>query len=269
MTHALTSSATHQQAPPTQPSDRDEGGSGLLLGLVVTSVAVHLAIFGGLGSAARVRHAGHRARPHSAVDIEVAAPRAAVASPPPTPAQAPARPLARSAVRHAPARSAPMPVTPAAPVPEAPADFSGVTLTNDGPGPGWASATGDGHAMTGPIGRPGAAAPARAASPPDNIAITPLASLSRPPTPPDLNATLEAHYPAEARRQGLAGRAVLRARIAADGHTRDLVLLTQTADGFGDACRAVLREAIWTAPLDRSGRPVSTVVTYTCNFDVR
>jgi len=45
--------------------------------------------------------------------------------------------------------------------------------------------------------------------------------------------------------------------------------LTQTAEGFGDACRAVLQGAIWTAPLDRSGRPVSTLVTYTCRFDVR
>ena len=49
----------------------------------------------------------------------------------------------------------------------------------------------------------------------------------------------------------------------------DLVLVSQSTNGFGDACRATLRDSIWSAPLDREGRPVSTLVTYTCRFEVR
>ena len=49
-------------------------------------------------------------------------------------------------------------------------------------------------------GRGGSVAPARA------VPVVALASLSRPPAPPDLNAALERHYPEAARRQGTPGR---------------------------------------------------------------
>ena len=39
--------------------------------------------------------------------------------------------------------------------------------------------------------------------------------------------------------------------------------------GFGDACRATLRDSVWSAPLDRTGQPVATFVTYTCRCEVR
>ncbi len=175
---------------------------------------------------------------------------------------------------------APAPPPPDAPPPpppeaETPADFSGTTLTNDGPGPGWASAVGNGEAMHGPIGRPGAKVTGRArdgAAQPSPVKAAPvvaLASLSRPPAPPDLNDALERHYPEAARKQGTAGQAVLKARITAEGQVRDLVVVSQSAPGFGDACRATLRESSWSPPLDRDGQAVATFVSYTCRFEVR
>jgi TonB family protein len=159
--------------------------------------------------------------------------------------------------------------TPPPPAAEPVADFAGVTLTNDGAGPGWSSAVGDGSALHGPIGAPHAKAVAPAPVAPAGPPLVALASLSRPPAPPDLAGELERHYPEAARRQGLAGQAVLKARITPEGRARDLVLVSQSTNGFGDACRATLRESVWTAPLDREGRPVSTLVTYTCRFEVR
>jgi outer membrane biosynthesis protein TonB len=247
----------------------DEAGGGhralaLLLGV---SIAAHVAMFGGLG---RFTHGAGapRRRPPVQVTMEVAPPRPAPPPPVAEKASPPApRAVARKVVARAPEPAAPPP--PPAAEPEAPADFSGVTLTNDGPGPGWASAVGNGASMRGPLGRPGArgggTAPAeRPAGPP----VVELGSLSRPPAPPDLADVLERHYPEVARRQGLAGQAILKARITPEGRARDLVLISQTMAGFGDACRATLRDSIWTAPLDREGRAVATFVTYTCRFEI-
>ena len=158
---------------------------------------------------------------------------------------------------------------------ETPADFSGTTLTNDGPGDGWASAVGNGEAMHGPIGRPGAKVTNRAQdgadkpSPAKAAPVVALASLSRPPEPPDLNDALERHYPDAARKQGTPGQAVLKARITPDGQVRDMVVVSQSAAGFGDACRATLRESRWSPPLDHDGQPVATFISYTCRFEVR
>jgi TonB family protein len=240
-------------------------GRPVLALLLLASAALHVAFFAATGAA---RGPGRRARrrPPTEVTMQVTPPRA-----PPAPAVAPRAPAARPVVRRVVARvvaPAATPPRPAAPV-EAPADFSGVTLTNDGAGPGWSSAVGDGAAMRGPIGAPGArAAPAPAAAPPGPPLVA-LASLSRPPAPPDLGDVLERHYPEPARRQGLAGEAVLRARITPDGRARDLVVVSQSLAGFGDACRATLRDSVWSAPLDREGRAVATLVTYTCRFEVR
>jgi outer membrane biosynthesis protein TonB len=203
--------------------------------------------------------------------MEVSPPKPA----PPPPAEKappPPKPVARRLAVRAPApTAAPPPPPSAAPPPESPADFSGVTLTNDGEGPGWASAVGNGASMHGPIGRPGARVTARAVDgpPAEGPPLVALASLSRPPAPPDLVGELERHYPESARRQGLAGQAVLKARITPEGRARDLVLVSQSTAGFGDACRATLRDSIWSAPLDRDGRAVATLVTYTCRFEVR
>src|SRR5262249_61091020 len=125
----------------------------------------------------------------------------------------------------------------------------------------WASAAGNGEAMHGPIGRPGAKKTghaqdgATAPSPTKAAPVVALASLSRPPEPPDLNAALERHYPEAARKQGTPGQAVLKARITPEGQVRDLVLVSESAAGFGDACRATVRGSTWSPPLDHAGPP--------------
>ena len=48
-----------------------------------------------------------------------------------------------------------------------------------------------------------------------------------------------------------------------------MVVVSQSAAGFGDACRATLRESKWSAPLDNDGQPVATFISYTCRFEVR
>jgi periplasmic protein TonB len=245
------------------------GWRGLAL-LVLISIAAHVALFGGLGRGGHHGDAKPRKRPPTEMTVTVK-------PPPPAPPPPEAKPAPRTAQKIAARAPAPPPDAPPPPPPEAetPADFSGTTLTNDGPGPGWASAVGSGETMRGPIGRPGAKVTGRqregaeGASPVKAAPVVALASLSRPPAPPDLNDALERHYPEAARKQGTPGQAVLKARITAEGQVRDLVVVSQSAPGFGDACRATLRESAWSPPLDREGEPVATFVSYTCRFEVR
>jgi TonB family protein len=150
-------------------------------------------------------------------------------------------------------------------------------MTNDGPGAdnAWTSATGNGQAMNGPLGRPGARvthrvvdgepSAARRADPP----VVGLGDLSAPPTAPDLTDALAAAYPAEARSKGLTGKAVVRARVMPDGVVRELALASESAPGFGDACLKTLRGSRWSPPLDRQAHPVSTFINYTCRFNVQ
>jgi TonB family protein len=178
--------------------------------------------------------------------------------------------MARPAAR-VPATERPAATPPAAA--EAAADFTGQTLTNDGPGEGWSSATGNGQKMNGPVGRPGARVTHRVvdgtpggtgSGPP----VVGLGDLSRVPVAPDLSDKLAAAYPPDARAKGVEGKAVVRARITPDGRVRDLAVVSETGPGFGAACQTTLRGSEWNAPLDRDGRPVSTVINYTCRFNV-
>jgi outer membrane biosynthesis protein TonB len=249
----------------------EEAGGRWLIVLGVASLAVHAALFSALGRA-RVGATHAHPRPPAQVTMEVAPPRAPTPPKPMPPAEAPhpraAIPKAKVAARPEPARVPPPPAA----EPETPADFAGVTLTNDGDGAAWASAVGNGATMRGPVGAPRAKVTARevaAPAPAAASAIVPLASLSRPPAPPDLAGMLERHYPEAARKNGQSGQAVLKARILPDGHARELVVVSESALGFGDACRATLRDSVWTPPLDRDGQPVATLINYTCRFEVR
>jgi len=129
--------------------------------------------------------------------------------------------------------------------------------------------------MNGPIGRPGARVTGRhvdGVTPPSRpvpAAVVAVADLSRPPEPPRLEEALERNYPAEARQSGLGGKAVVRARITPEGGARDLLVVSESAPGFGRACRDTLAGSRWTPPLDRDGQAVATVVNYTCRFEVR
>jgi len=245
--------------------------------VVLTSLGLHAVAFGGLGGRHDGPGRGARRRPPALVEMAVE-PRKDEA-PPPAPAAKAAQPQARVAMAHpAHLRAAPAPRPAAAPPPaaESPADFTGVTMTNDGAGPGWSTATGNGQAMRGPVGRPGARVTRRVVDgdgadivrhpgPP----VVGAADLSRPPVAPDLVPALARAYPTEARAKGLTGRAVVHARILPDGHVGELRLLSESGAGFGAACLNTLRASVWSAPVDRQSRAVSTFVNYTCRFEVQ
>jgi len=247
--------------------------------VVVASVGLHAVAFGGLGGRPD-GFGARRPRPPTLVEMSVAKPPEAR---PQAPQAEPPKPAARSPklalARPARVKAAPPPAAPAAappPAAESPADFTGVTMTNDGAGAGWSTATGNGEAMKGPIGRPGARVTHRDVDGGDaDLGRTPgppivaAADLSRPPVAPDLTAALARHYPPDARAKGIAGKAVLRVRIQPDGHVGDTKLESETAPGFGAACQATLRGAPWSAPVDRQGRSVATYVRYTCRFEVQ
>src|SRR5450631_321946 len=205
----------------------------------------------------------------------------------PAPSTAATRQASGAAERVAPKRAAARPAKAAAAAPrpaeaepqaETPADFTGVTLTNDGPGAGWASATGNGAAMNGPVGTPGARVTGRSRAgatggggpgpKSEGPPILALADLSKPPRAPVLSEMLERNYPDEARKRGVPGKAVMRRRVMPDGHLRDLIVVAESQGGFGEACKRTLRDSLWSPPLDLEARPVSTFVSYTCTFEV-
>jgi TonB family protein len=243
-------------------------------GVVIASLAMHAVAFGGLGHGGWGGGRVVRQPKRTTVEMTVAPPKA----PPPSRAEAP-RPaapkarlaVARPAVRLRAAKAPPAAAPPAAA--EALADFTGQTLTNDGPGSGWSSATGNGQKMNGPVGRPGARVTHRVvegtpggtgSGPP----VVGLGDLSRAPVAPDLSDRLAAAYPPDARAKGVEGKAVVKARITAEGQVRELTIVSETSTGFGAACKATLRASAWTPPIDRAGHAVSTVINYTCRFNV-
>jgi protein TonB len=245
--------------------------AGIWTGVCVASLSLHVAAFGGLGGHPTMGREP-RPKPPTLVEMEVAKPKET----PPPPETKPAPKVPKLAMARPVRASAPKPSAappPAAPVEETPADFTGTTLTNDGPGPGWASATGNGDRMAGPVGKAGARVTGRhtdgAAPADEGPKVVGVGDLSRPPSPPDLAPVLERFYPQSARQKGLAGKAVVRARIMPDGGARELALVSESAPGFGEACRQALRSARWTPPVDRGGQAVSTYVSYTCRFEVR
>ncbi len=191
------------------------------------------------------------------------------AEPPPVPTVAAAPPTRVASVAPAAAPTAnPAPVPAAA----APLDLSGVTLTND-TGSGFAMPTGDGSALRGPIGALGSRAPATPVAAPSTTlptapTLVPVGDLSEHPQPPALAGLLRANYPNEARQRGLRGTASVRARIDLDGLIRSARLLSETAPGFGSACRRTVLGSRWSAPRDKNGRAVATEIVYTCHFEV-
>jgi outer membrane biosynthesis protein TonB len=255
-------------ATQTPAIDRGRGELYWLTGLVVISVAVHLVAIVSMHS----KHAAPRPKARTLVTMTVAAPKQAA----PAPAVAPQ--AARLAPRIAPKRTTQPAKAVVAPAPqraETPADFTGVTLTNNAVG-AWATPVGNGKAMTGPVGTPGAdvtgksragggAAPTVTREGPRTVG---LGDLSQPPRPPGLSDQLERNYPDDARSRGVSGKAVMRLRVMPDGHVRELVVISESHAGFGEACQQTLRGSVWSPPLDLQARPVSTLVSYTCTFEV-
>jgi protein TonB len=159
----------------------------------------------------------------------------------------------------------------------APPELTGTTLTSDADST-WSAPAGSGNERDGLLGTgavsafvpPTVVAKASAPSATSQALArpepTPLAQLSRKPVPPPLAAALERHYPVAARRLGRSGEALVRARIEANGVLSEAQLKSETAPGFGAACRQALLASRWTGPLDRDGRPVATYITYRCKF---
>jgi protein TonB len=249
-----------------------------LTGLLLMSIAVHLGAVLSIGKAHTDPRRKVRAPTLVTMTVEPAKP---------APSTAATRQASGAAERVAPKRAAARPAKAAAAAPrpaaaepqaETPADFTGVTLTNDGPGAGWASATGNGAAMNGPVGTPGARVTGRSRAgatggggpgpKSEGPPILNLADLSKPPRAPVLSEMLERNYPDEARKRGVPGKAVMRLRVMPDGHLRDLIVVAESERGFGEACKRTLRDSLWSPPLDLEARPVSTFVSYTCTFEV-
>lgn len=149
---------------------------------------------------------------------------------------------------------------------EAAADFTGTLMTNDGQGIGVrAGVAGGGGGGTGKAPTPATIATARPAGP----KFVAAGNLSKPPRPPSLDGALERNYPTDAKRAGIAGRAVLRVTIRADGRVGRVERVSESWQGFGEACEKTVRSAPWEPPIDRDGAMVETEITYTCRFEIR
>lgn len=178
-----------------------------------------------------------------------------------------------------PEESAPAPLN-EDPPPEEPEELTGFTLTGDG---SFAVESGNGQSRTNPV------ANTRPSGRPDGVeggtgtggmgtgmgpTLVPVRNLSRRPEPPSAQTIarcLEENYPRAARRQGLSGVASVRAQIGPSGGVSNLSVRSESVsgEGFGQACMRCLRDRPWSPPLSRGGQPVSTRITYTCDFIVR
>jgi protein TonB len=241
----------------------DEGW--LVPAALAVSLAGHLVAVDVLAARASARQL---VKPPIAVRFRVVD-RARPAAAPSPKAPEPPKPAEKKAPAARPVRTHEQPAVEASP---ASIETTGVTLT--GEGASWSSVIGNGQASNAPLRvapAPQIEKRARALNPEPRSRLPealPAASLSRRPVPPALDDALRKHYPAAARRRGLEGEAVVRVRIDADGRVRIASVVSETAAGFGEACRSTVVGSVWTAPLDRSGAPVATHARYRCHFHV-
>lgn len=249
-------------------SEGERGG--LLRWILPASVALHVVVFAWMPSASR----STASPPPPPLVLEVVDPP----PPPPPPPKVAEEPAPEPVATAAPARTAlPSKATPAsapraaqeapasAPASEAPMDFTSTVFSNDGPG---LAVGGGGPRGAAPVPAATAArSVARAAPAPPRL--VPPSSLARRPRAPGLDVELERQYPAEARRSGISGSAVLRVRILPDGRVGEVHIMSESWKGFGPACERTVRAARWEPPIDRDGTPVATEITYTCRFEVR
>lgn len=254
----------------------NESASPMFLAVVAASILGHVAVLAVLSPAeAAVRETP---RPPIFVAIEAAPPPPPPPPPQPAPEQLPptvaARPVARSPrpVAHRPVTRPTVAAAEPQPTAADPADFSGVTLTNEGAG--WSSPVGDGSPLTGPIGPPGPRVVKRTRTASSSTSggtgdrVVAVGDLSRPPRAPNLDAALAANYPQEARASGIGGTAVIRARILVDGSVGATRVISESVPGFGKACQRTLAGSQWQPPLDVDKQAVATDLAYTCTFAV-
>lgn len=238
---------------------------------VSCSLLAHVLGFASLGRSTPLAAAAPRIR--NEVDFRVVQPAPLPKAPELDPAP-PAKP--EPTKLPAPPRSTPpvhasQPQVEAEPPITAP-ELGGVTLTQQAGNDALAFPQGSGQPSEAPAAiRPALVSPAPAIHQlprPAAPSWLPLSDLSKKPAPPALGAALRSHYPLDARRRGMAGTALVQARVEANGSVRQVALVNESFAGFGAACEKTLRGSRWSPPLDRQGRAVATKVRYTCRFVV-
>ena len=266
----------------------EEGDGGRFAATIALSVLVHLAGWLMLSWAPPTAQVIARL---AAVDVQVIEPEPAASDLPPLPEPEPEpeeeiEPVVPPPRPEAPPEPPPeeTPPEPPPPAEETPVAFDGVVLTNEGEGSGagWAVQQASGEDREGPIGPPGVPTGRRrrgvqggtvggTGTGPPAPRVVEATNLSRRPTPPsDLNRLLERNYPRRARQQGIEGVARVRVRIGADGRVRVLGNISETWEGFGEACAQTVRQAGgWRPPLGPAGQPVATIVPFRCTFQMR
>jgi TonB family protein len=92
-----------------------------------------------------------------------------------------------------------------------------------------------------------------------------IRNLSRRPRPKSGAISLPA-YPLEARRDGVEGAVVLQVFINQQGNVYKARVLKDPGGGLGEVARLAMLKERWTSPLDKQGKPVSTVIIYSYRF---
>lgn len=213
-------------------------------------------------------------------EVEEPEPEPEVIEPPPEPDPTP-RPPPEPQDEPPPPEEPPPEEPPAAE--EAVADFTGETMAAEGEG-AFVSALGNGGAMQGPIGQPGAqvtgrrrtgtagGTPGGTGDGPPQPRVLPASDLSQQAVPPSrrLVEILRRNYPSRARELGIEGDAVVRVLVSANGSVRPLSVVSEEYEGFGAACRQSLRQGPrWEPPRDRQGEPAATRLNFRCTFTIR
>jgi TonB family protein len=248
--------------------------SGDALGALLLSLAAH----GALGLwlvEAPTKPAIPLARPLTTIKVAVVKPVAPAPQPVEPPPEAPPAPkpatpaVSRSKSRAASPRSRPdmnrrLPDSDPVPGGAVPVALPSLGLSNFG--------LVVGAAGPGPIGTGGRStpSPARTSKPaqPRARAWTPLSDLSSRPRPPRLGATLSRNYPRSLRQQGVEGQALVSVLLTRNGQVEQAEIVSESAVGFGQACRKSLLESQWSTPRDKAGRAARTRLRYRCRFQV-
>ncbi len=154
-------------------------------------------------------------------------------------------------------------------------DLGDNTFAMDGQGAGWAMNRSEGNTRFAGVAKkdqPSARGTApkfaekksAGSAPKSEYAPVPLADLTRRPEP--VGGTVTAPYPAEAKKAGIEGPVVLRVLIDKTGRVRKTQVIKSPSDLLADAARLAMADQLWTPPLDKTGKPVDTVIVWTFRF---
>ncbi len=155
-------------------------------------------------------------------------------------------------------------------------DLGDNTFAMNGKGAGWSMARSEGNTRFAGVAKkeqapvrntkPVFAAPKKPSGTGTNTqyAPVPLSDLTRRPTL--LGGSLDMPYPPEAKKSGLEGPVVLRLLIDKTGRVRKTQVIKSPGDVLANYAKLKLSDARFSVPLDKNGKPVDTVIVYTCRF---